>query len=1622
MSEKYLLGHEKLMKLSKRLGKDFAKTNPTDLELFVTHYFASTSRSDLSDRGYDAMYDNLKQAWGFYQQHDSHSPKVEFLHFDSGSEGAGANQRGGTRILVLQDDMPFLVDSIRQALTRCSVIIKYINNAVLYSERNPKGSRSPGKLACIPPSITEDSSREALICLDCVRLSKEQSKLAEKEIRETLKHVAVAVKDYPAMCKRMADVRAALEKNAATVPASRTSHQESLDFLTWLLDDHFTFLGYEKYCINRTARSPVIELQEKSPLGVSKYKTDIKAKVKLSDLSLGARDLILKKKICDFAKSGMRSKVHRPAYCDYVLIKEFDSNGEVSVEHRFLGLYTSSVYFQEVLDIPLLRRKVNAVLERSGFAYNGHNIKDLMQVINVFPRDELFQISRSQLLHTATEITRIQDLRTSRLFIRRDLYGNFFSCLVYVPKDTFTTRVRLLIQDLLQQRLQGEEVEFTTYSSESNFTRIHLIFRVPKIEQVEYDAGAIETEMVDLIRPWEEYFAKALSEQHSDVDAGKLYADYADCFSQSYKESYAPATAVGDIRDIEQLVASQQLVVNISPCASEGQAEFSFKIYSYGEQLHLSNVDPILENLGLNIISEKTFKLQLNSDDRVWLHDFSLYRAKPMGNFSAESKRIFEDAFLAVFNGEIDDDSFNGLVTTAEIEWREAALLRAYASYLKQIQFGYSVAHIAETLSNHREICRLLVEYFTKMFDPALSAAQRKRVKSVRAKLVEAIDAVTVLSEDSVLRAYLNLFDATLRTNYFQLQADGETPKNYFSFKFDPTQIAGMPRPRPRYEIFVFSRQIEGVHLRGGKVARGGLRWSDRREDYRTEVLGLVKAQQVKNSVIVPVGAKGGFVIRQDVSQLDRNQFRELGVTCYKVFIRGLLDITDNRVGARINPPSDIVRRDDDDPYLVVAADKGTATFSDIANGLSEEYGFWLGDGFASGGSNGYDHKQMGITAKGAWVSVQRHFRELGKNIQKEDFTVVGIGDMSGDVFGNGMLLSRHICLQAAFNHLHIFIDPEPDAARSFKERARLFKKQGSSWEDYNASLISRGGGVFSRQSKSIAITEQMKRCFDIEADSLTPDELISALLISPVDMLWNGGIGTYVKATTENNLEVGDKANDALRVNGKELRCKVIGEGGNLGFTQLARIEYAMNGGVSLTDFIDNSAGVDCSDHEVNIKILLNTLGKKAQLTENKRSALLHSMTEDVAQLVLGNNYRQVQTIGLANYEMEFRNKEYAGLISYLEENAGLVRDLEFLPSAEQLEERTAKQQYLTRPEVATVTSYMKMYLKQVLVNADYIDDDYLENYLHDAFPASLARKYRGEIAKHPLRRELVATQLANFIVNLVGPSFIYRMADSTGASANDVIKATVLAKDIFAIESYWLQIEALDYKVSADTQALMMTRLTRLLRRAARWLLRHQENVMGFDEAHATFTKQVGTIRNMFPQKLPPDFKEMFAEKYEGLVGDGVSEELARDITRCEFLFPAMSFVDIAQTRDEKLTTVVEAYYAVGEELQLNWLGKMINQLRVSNNWQALARETYLDDLAWQQRILTANIVGVTDRSGSATKKVAKWGEENEASLSRAKEMLEFLRKEQEPDYAMFSVILRELQALAQQTVVKG
>ncbi|MEQ8313935.1 MAG: NAD-glutamate dehydrogenase [Gammaproteobacteria bacterium] len=1601
--------------LDNRINSEFNKKTAATVREFARRYFASTAKSELAKLTDDEIFESAEDGWKFLQQRKVASPKISFVHRELSKD---QQRQTGTSIYILLDDMPFVVDSVRLCLNREGVIVRNVNNAVLHVSRGDSKSkgkgRSTGKFLELHKQGSESSNAEALSCIDCAHIPDDQLENIEQALRLTLEHVATAVKDHIPMCKRAEAIRKTLMQ-ASDLPVNDTDKSEALAFIDWLLDNHFTFLGYEAYKIRNQKGDKVLELQDDSLLGVSTLKADIKKRVRLKDLPKGTANLILKKQLCNFAKSSNLSRVHRPAYYDYVLLKEFDSDGNVVVEHRFLGLYTSSVYFQSVQDIPIVRLKVKSVLEESGFAPNGHSIKDLLQVINVFPRDELFQITPAQLLETAVEITQIRETQICKLFMRKDSYGKFYSCLIYVPRDVFNTKVREDIQEFLEEQLRAKESEYDIYMSESTLVRLHLTIRVHEIEKLKLQVSELEEQLVELVKPWHEYFLDALLCEFHDKEADELYETYTEIYPESYKETYSGKEGVEDIACIEEVVSSRKLGLDLCVCGASEQPTLRFKIFNYENQLHLSDVAPILENLGLSIISEKAFSLSLPDGHRVWLHDFSVFSEQLEDELDAELKEMFEDAFQAIWEKRVDDDQFNALVITAGINWRDVALLRAYAAYLKQIKFGYGAPFVASTLAKHGQISRALVDYFYCLLDPEYSARKRKQAATLEKSLVAEIDKVSNLSEDSVLRAYLNLMNATQRSNYFQQDEDGEA-KNYFSFKFLPEQITNMPLPKPKYEIFVYARSIEGVHLRGGKVARGGLRWSDRHEDYRTEVLGLVKAQQVKNSVIVPVGAKGGFVVKGQSA--DREEAQKQGVACYKTFISGLLDITDNLVKGKLEPPKDVVRRDDDDPYLVVAADKGTATFSDTANGIAQEYNFWLGDGFASGGSNGYDHKQMGITARGAWVSVQRHFRELGINVQKEDFSVVGIGDMSGDVFGNGMLLSRHICLKAAFNHLHIFIDPQPDAAASFKERQRLFRKPRSGWADYNSDLISSGGGVFERSQKSISITRAMQQAFDIEEDKLTPDELINRLLKSPVDLIWNGGIGTYVKASSESHADVGDKTNDSLRLDANELRCKVIGEGGNLGLTQKARIEFGLNGGISITDFVDNSAGVDCSDHEVNIKILLNELLNKGDLSESRRNKLLESMTDDVAALVLDNNYSQVQSIGLAWSQAELRHREFSDLTDFLEAQAGLNRKLEYLPSKEGFEERGAKAEYLTRPEIAVLTSYMKMHLKDSLADADYLQQDYFNRYLHQAFPEKLVKSYAEQMLGHQLRSRIVSTQLANQIVNVLGPSFVYRMVDSTASTVAEVVRAAVIVMDCFAIDKPWTAIEALDYRIPADVQAEMMSRLVRLVRRVTRWLLRNRRGQLDSEQAVSEFMQPVARFKGMLPDKLPAEFAQMFDDKMTSLKQHNVPEKLAKEICQADFLFPAISLVEVSKETDESLAKVVDIYYSLGEELQLNWLGRMINQLPVSSYWQALARETYLDDLSWQQRALTCNVVKFSRSKSSTGSKINHWVDEHAGKIDRSNKMMHSLQAEPNPDYSMFSVALRELLTLAQST----
>ncbi|HEV8044719.1 MAG TPA: NAD-glutamate dehydrogenase, partial [Rubrobacter sp.] len=1183
----------------------------------------------------------------------------------------------------------------------------------------------------------------------------------------------------------------------------------------------FTFLGYREYDLSTQNGEDVLCAVQGSGLGILRQSESGPVSHSFAELPPDVRRLARTPKLLNLTKANSRATVHRPSYLDYIGIKKFDESGEVTGERRFLGLYTFSAYIASVFDIPLVRRKVRYVLERSGFPEGSHNEKDLVEILETYPRDELFQISKEELFEIAIGILHLQERHRVKFFVRRDTYGRFFSCLIFVPRDRYNTVIRERMQDILLRAFEGVNVEYNVRLSESVLARVHFIIYTKPGETPEYDEEEIEGRIVETTRSWTDNLYDALIEHFGEERGTELFRKYRDAFSPGYRAGFLPRTAVSDVQRMETLKSDDDLGMSLYHPIEEPENFLGFKLFRLGEQVSLSEILPLLEDMGVEVVDERPHEVKPAGSPPVWIYDFGLVHEAGGELQTGEVKEIFQDAFVRAWRGAVENDGFNRLVLRARLTWREISILRAYCKYLRQTGSTFSQDYMEDALVTNQHIARLIVDLFEARLDPSRqNEAESERLKQ---EIEEALEAVVSLDEDRILRSFLDITLATLRTNYYQSTPDGD-PKPHLSFKLDPERIPGLPLPRPRFEIFVYSPRTEGVHLRGGAVARGGIRWSDRREDFRTEILGLMKAQTVKNAVIVPVGAKGGFVVKRPPSEGGREALQEEVVACYKTLIRGMLDITDNISGDEIVSPPDVTRYDDDDPYLVVAADKGTATFSDIANELSAEYDFWLGDAFASGGSVGYDHKEMGITARGAWESVSRHFRELGKNIQTEDFTVVGIGDMSGDVFGNGMLLSRHIKLVGAFNHMHIILDPDPDPEKSFEERERLFGLPSSSWTDYDESLISDGGGIFPRTAKSIPLSPQVREMLDVDAESMTPTELINAMLKAEVELLWNGGIGTYVKASSESNAEVGDRANDALRANGDELRCRVVGEGGNLGFTQRGRIEYALSGGRIYMDAIDNSAGVDCSDHEVNIKILLDAIVEAGDMTEKQRNELLASMTDEVGDLVLRDNYQQTQAISQAAALAHPMVDVHARYIHALEHEGRLDRTLEFLPGDEELGERRSENKGLTAPELAILLSYSKITTYQDLLNSDAPEDPYLSQELERYFPAPLRDRFREQIHEHRLHRQITATHITNSLVNRNGPSFVFRLGEETGAAAPDIARAYMAAREIFSMRTLWDGVEALDNTVEARVQTRIMLDARRLVERATRWLLRYR------------------------------------------------------------------------------------------------------------------------------------------------------------------------------------------------------
>ncbi len=1587
------------------------KTAPL-VEQFAHLLYGNMSSLDLAHRNDSDMYGAALSLWSSLNEHKDDAPVIHVFNPSVSKNGWKSSH---TIIEVIIQDMPFLVDSIRIALNRLGLSPHLMLNAPLKIVRDKKLEVT--ELAPIVDDKLKGATEETIFLIEIDRQSSQQDlDNIKHELLSVVEDIRLTVCDWQPMLSCLKSVIADVKK--AKLPGSKSHKEDTLNFLNWVAANNFTLMGYRSYDVKAVKGDISLEANVESSLGLMKNSQGSQSRL-VSSLSETGRDVALGNNHLILTKTNSSSRVHRPAQLDYIGVKRFDAKGNVIGEERFIGLFGSAYYTNSALDLPFINSKVAAVCQASPFAKGTHNYKTLINILETYPRDEILQSSIEELLHNVTGILQMQERDYTGLFVRRDAFDRFYSCMVYVPRERYNTKLRVETQQLLQEVFgSNEDVEFTTFFSESVHARTHYIVRVNSTK-ADIDVKEIEKNLNEAARNWDDKLVSALGANRGEAAAKSLSRKYSH-FPQAYKDEVLPGSAIVDIEKLENINEENDIeMLFYQPLEEKPDSRFvKLKLFHKGEPIHLSDVLPMLENFGLRVIGESPYAIRTTEGDTSWILDFSMYLTCE-GSFDLYKVRtLFQDAFAKVWHGDLEDDGFNRLILGAGLEGRAVSILRAFAKYERQIGGRFSQNYIENTFSRYPEIAELLISLFSLRFDPkskSSATAKEKAINKVLAELESSLDKVANLDDDRIIRRFVEMINATIRTNYFQADpVKGDKP--YISFKIVPEQISEMPQPIPKFEIFVYSPQIEGVHLRGGKVARGGLRWSDRSEDFRTEVLGLVKAQQVKNTVIVPVGAKGGFVCKQ-LPKGSRQEIFEAGKECYRTFIRALLDITDNIVAGEIVPPKDVVRLDEDDAYLVVAADKGTATFSDVANAISDEYNFWLGDAFASGGSVGYDHKAMGITAKGAWESVKRHFREMDIDCQSTDFTCIAIGDMAGDVFGNGMLLSKHIRLQAAFNHMHIFIDPNPDAASSYIERERLFNLPGCTWEDYNKELISKGGGIFSRHVKSIKLTPEIKKMIGTQKQSMAPTDLMQALLKMNVDLLWNGGIGTYVKGSRETHLEVGDRANDTLRINGCDLKAKVVGEGGNLGLTQLGRIEYAANGGRINTDAVDNAGGVDCSDNEVNIKILLNSLVQNGDLTVKQRNKLLYDMTDEVGDIVIEDCYRQTHSLSITAMRSVNQLKEQVRFIHELERSGKLDRGLEFIPDDEEIADRLAQGKGLTRPELSVLLAYSKMVLKEDLVHGEITDNPYHDTLLIDAFPQQLRNKYQSEMQQHPLRAEIIATKLANKIGNDMGFNFVNRMEEETGASVTEIANCYTIASAVFELEGFWKQIEVLDNKISTAIQTEMLFQYRRIVRRVTRWFLRHRNKSLSIAQSIALYQPTFAILSaNLFDFMISDEIEEI-KHVATGLIDSGVPQGVATRLSQLSTLFSTM---DIAEVAKENKCTVEQAaslYFKLGAGLELHWFLDQINRQAVANHWQALARASFREELDWQQRSLTSVVLRCQCDAQFADldQLLTEWIDINEQPLERWKHILADFKVGQSHDFAKFSVALRELMLLS-------
>jgi glutamate dehydrogenase len=1537
---------------------------------------------------FDALYANAVADDVLRARADQLAALAVMVHGEALKRVPGASlvtslEHGHETVLVgINDDRPFLFDSTLLAAMAGGARIR----------------------AAFHPIMELEGLRTSVIALTCDALSQDAQHKLIDSLRETYAQGALAVRDWKPMLARLAAAREDLARHPPFVAGNAADISEDLAFLDWLADNHFTFLGARDYVLSKDGANGILEPVKGSGLGVlSDEGTRVIGRGgERAGMTAEVRAYLNAPEPIIVTKSATRSLVHRRGHMDYIGIKTFDPNGQFAGERRFVGLFTSNAYSAQARTIPLLRRKIEAVMTHAGLAPASHNGKALSHILDSFPRDELFQVSADELYVVATGILHMGGLPRLKLFLRFDRFDRFVSALLLAPRDQINPKLRTDIHALLAKAFNGRMSAFEAAVDDTALARFHYIIGRNDGPLPQVDVRELERQISNLATTWEDHLADAMCAAYGRSQGHAKLVALSPRFSPGYRGIFSAHEGARDLDMLEKIAAANDgLSLRASVWRREGDAASAIrlKLYVLGEVLPLSASLPVFENLGLKVISEDSFPVSFNRDggwrQEAVILDFTMERADGLPAKIDELRAPLEDAFHAVLRGDAESDGFNRLVIGASLNWRDITILRAIGKFLRQAAIPFSLAYMQQALVRNPDVASLLVELFYARNDPRLSAGSH--AAETEKRIAAALKDVPSLDDDRIIRRFKNVIDAVLRTNFFQ------SDRPAMAMKFDSAKLEELPAPRPWREIFVYSPAVEGVHLRFGRIARGGLRWSDRREDFRTEILGLVKAQQVKNAVIVPVGAKGGFFPKLMPANPSREQFMETGIAAYKVFINTLLDVTDNLdKDGQVVPPPQVLRPDGDDPYLVVAADKGTATFSDIANSIALERGFWLGDAFASGGSVGYDHKKMGITARGAWEAVKRHFRELGADIQASDFTVVGVGDMSGDVFGNGMLLSKHIRLVAAFDHRHIFLDPNADAATGFAERERLFNLPRSSWDDYNKSLIGKGGGVFARTLKEIPLSPEVKALIGSDADAMAPAALMNALLKAEADLLWFGGIGTYIKAASQSHLDAGDRANDALRINGGEIRAKVVGEGANLGVTQLGRIEAARAGVRIDTDAVDNSAGVDTSDHEVNLKILLGGPVMRGELSTEARNDLLASMTGDVGAHVLADNYNQTLALSVAEARGARDLDAHARLIRDLEGRGKLDRAVEFLPGDTQLMALANEGIGLTRPELCVLLAYAKLDLDAEVLASTLPDDPTFASLLAGYFPPAAVKAFPGEPERHRLKREIVSTVLINAIINLAGPVFVLRTREVTGLSSAQVARGFVLSDGAFGLSALKTRIDALDLKVAAAVQNGLYADIADQFRRATRWLLAHVPEDAPIADTVAQYRASVEALRESYV--LTADDQARVLE----LTKAGVPEELARDMTLLTPLAAALDVALLAHEAGAAPSKVAPLYFALGDVLGLDRLRVLAGKFLPPEHWDRLALRRLMDDLSQSQRAITAQLL----RDGSD---VQSWAGKQGEALERTRAFLSTLEGSGELSVAKLMLASSQIQSLA-------